>query len=369
MADLLGYIHPDDRAMTAPPGAPAKEFVNEYRVIRDPANVRVLVNRGTWIPGADGHPGYIVGTSHDVTEERATQAARRRADEQFRRVFDDGLVAMAICDTSLRIVHVNEAFRRMTRLPREQLIGAYAGDFSRSEQPQEELAAAVEALMQGTVFTEERRYVRPEGGLGWIEVVISPVDIDGEVVEYLAQVRDVTERHRQNAELRHMAAHDPLTGVLNRRAFDEALQRYVSSLRPGQRCGTLLMIDLDNFKRHNDTYGHASGDTLLIGITQAVNRSLREHDILGRLGGDEFVVLLPETEVDEAEMIATRLVTEVREYALATTTDDECPVTASIGVVGLRPGHSDGSSFVLDADRALYAAKAQGRDRWVRVGS
>jgi diguanylate cyclase (GGDEF)-like protein/PAS domain S-box-containing protein len=361
MDEFVTYVELDDRESVWQSVAGQTEFTSEYHVTVD-GELRTLVNRGAWYPGPEGHPGYLVGTSHDVTEERAARAAERRAEAQFRRAFEDTLTAMAICDVDLRFVQVNDALCELGGIPREQLIGRDSRVFAEPRDGYEpELTADA-----SHIHVEERRYEHPDGRVLWIEVAISAVEVPGEgVVEYFMQVRDITERLQHEEQLRYLAEHDPLTGVLNRRAFDTALQKHLSRTEVQPKRGALLMIDLDNFKHHNDTYGHASGDELLKGITQAVQGSLREHDLVGRLGGDEFVVLLSETTHSEAELVAGRLLAEIRAYASLAVPDDDMPVTASIGIVDFLPGGLAGWALVKDADQALYEAKESGRDRWV----
>jgi diguanylate cyclase (GGDEF)-like protein len=170
----------------------------------------------------------------------------------------------------------------------------------------------------------------------------------------LVQVQDITERRSLEDQLRHLADHDPLTGLLNRRGIDRALAQHVARGRRYGAEGALLVLDLDGFKAVNDSLGHAAGDDLIVTCAEALKNRLRETDILGRLGGDEFAVLLPAEGEAEAMIVAEAIVKVIREVS---------GVTASVGVTPF--GDEPTTTSAMDrADMAMYAAKQAGRDRY-----
>lgn len=175
-------------------------------------------------------------------------------------------------------------------------------------------------------------------------------------------VRDVSERRRLEANLRHMAATDFLTEVYNRRALFEAARREVRrSARHGHPLA-LLVVDVDRFKRINDTLGHAAGDTALCHLVALCRESLRGEDVLGRLGGEEFCILLPETDSVGALEVAERLRVRVAASRLQVE-GGTIAMTVSIGMAALQPGETTWESLLKRADQAVYRAKAAGRDR------
>jgi diguanylate cyclase (GGDEF)-like protein len=179
----------------------------------------------------------------------------------------------------------------------------------------------------------------------------------------------VTERDKVDKQLRHLADHDPLTGIFNRRRFADELQRWVSySSRYGGR-GAVLIMDVDNLKRVNDVLGHAAGDDLLVRVGGLLADRLRETDVLARLGGDEFIVLLPRADENAAREVATGLLDRVRDHATVTTPDGAIQTTLSIGVAAFGEGVEVHTERILaGADRAMYRAKAAGRNQ-VQVDS
>jgi diguanylate cyclase (GGDEF)-like protein len=166
----------------------------------------------------------------------------------------------------------------------------------------------------------------------------------------------------QNVELERLATTDSLTGLANRRRLFDCLEQEVYR---AQRYGTalsLVMFDIDHFKRINDSWGHATGDWVLRRIARETHQLLRKTDQAGRYGGEEFVVLLPETDLSEALLLAQRLSQRISDTAITPEHDAPMPVTVSVGVAALAPDET-GEELIHRADQALYRAKQNGRNR------
>jgi diguanylate cyclase (GGDEF)-like protein len=168
----------------------------------------------------------------------------------------------------------------------------------------------------------------------------------------------VAENERLRAEverLRALALTDALTGLPNRRYLEERLAHEIGrSTRYGHPLA-VLVVDVDDFKRINDTWGHAKGDEVLVWVARFLRSQLRTHDVVGRTGGDEFVAILPSTDREGAEQLATRL----REALEALRGQKDHPVKLSIGAAALGPGAGDAESLLSLADRAMYVAKGR----------
>lgn len=164
---------------------------------------------------------------------------------------------------------------------------------------------------------------------------------------------------RDEARLQELSQHDPLTGLFNRRHLLDCLGRELARVQRGHPL-TVLMLDLDGFKRINDNHGHAIGDQLLEELADALRKTTRATDVPGRWGGDEFVVLLPDTTIDEAQRVAARLTEQIR--LVGERFDRQRAVTASVGLADARAG--EGAASVLSrADDQAYASKQAGGDR------
>ncbi|MGH3444820.1 MAG: bifunctional diguanylate cyclase/phosphodiesterase [Nocardioidaceae bacterium] len=178
----------------------------------------------------------------------------------------------------------------------------------------------------------------------------------------LAHLVDVSDRYRYERQLAHLADHDPLTGLANRRRFDIELQRHLDGCRRYGARGGLLMLDLDHFKEVNDTLGHAAGDELLTTVAQLLRSRLRDTDMVARLGGDEFAVLLPHADRKAADVVAESLVERIR-VETGTYDDARRYVTVSVGGVLVDAQADAGNELLRMADAALYEAKNGGRDQ------
>lgn len=183
-----------------------------------------------------------------------------------------------------------------------------------------------------------------------------------ETLEQKVQKRTL-ELSESNRRLQELASTDSLTGLLNRRAFMDAFKNKFDLARRHQRPLSLLMIDVDHFKRINDTHGHQMGDWVLVQLSAIMTKSLRGTDVLGRIGGEEFALLLPETAHSQAVELSERLLETIRRTTLQASPQTTLTITASIGLTTVPPFSSEIDSVMKQADEALYRAKTTGRDR------
>jgi diguanylate cyclase (GGDEF)-like protein len=166
-----------------------------------------------------------------------------------------------------------------------------------------------------------------------------------------------------NGRLRDQASHDPLTGLLNARAFYEAADHLIKLALRSETVYSVLFVDLDHFKRVNDEHGHEAGDTVLRTIADVLRRNARRSDLVGRIGGEEFAVFLPDTSMTGAMGLGEYLRASI-EQAMPTIEDGaSLRVTASIGVAGRQPEHSSIADILRQSDQAMYDAKRRGRNR------
>lgn len=165
-----------------------------------------------------------------------------------------------------------------------------------------------------------------------------------------------------NQKLRELASTDVLTGLMNRRAFMEEAQRKFKLAKRYQRPLSLLMIDIDHFKRVNDTFGHQAGDQVLVEFGKIIKSCLRETDVFSRIGGEEFAIILPETNLEQTAELSERLLEKVRTAQIELETGIKISLTTSIGVAAIPPLSVDVDMVMSEADKALYRAKLDGRD-------
>ncbi len=170
-----------------------------------------------------------------------------------------------------------------------------------------------------------------------------------------------------NHRLKKMASTDSLTLLYNRRYFDQVVKRELSRRNRYNLALSMVMLDIDNFKEINDTYGHEAGDDALKKVAEVISNSARTSDIVARYGGEEFGVVLPQTEPVNALIFAERTRAAIESESFYVTNEEQIKLTVSLGVAGANPGTIaiDPKSLITAADKALYAAKNEGRNRYV----
>ncbi|WP_447650057.1 diguanylate cyclase [Pseudomonas abietaniphila] len=220
-------------------------------------------------------------------------------------------------------------------------------------------AMLVEAVEEHGHQAHDWTFVRQDGSHLRVNMQVSPVlDEQDQWIGYLAVCLDITERKRVEEELRTMSVTDALTGVYNRRYFQERLQAELLRVERHSGVFAVVMLDIDHFKCINDQLGHAVGDHVLQAICARLCHRLRRSDVFCRLGGEEFMVLCPDTDGDQAYALAAELWAALR----AEPVDGVGRVTASFGIASWRKGEG-GDALLLRADSGVYAAKLAGRDR------
>ncbi len=296
-------------------------------------------------------------------EKEALETALREREASFALLFEnvsDLIFVLTADGDDLRFAAVNRAFCDVTGLAREQVVGRRVEEVLPPTAAARALGRYREALRAGASIRYEEDMEMPSGRLT-VEATLTPVcDPAGRRTHLVGIARDVTERKRLERELRHLADHDPLTGLPNRRLFELELSRALEAA--GGRGGALLLLDLDHFKYVNDIASHREGDRYLAALAGSLRKCLREGDVLARLGGDEFAALLPGAGAAEAQAVARRILGRVRRTRV-TVAGEALHLTASIGIA-LFPQHGRRPSELLSrADVAMYQAKERGRNQ------
>lgn len=237
------------------------------------------------------------------------------------------------------------------------------------------------AVLQTAAFTtwEQRPYLfhfknyRPVTGSAKFMhqncTMLPLTNAQGEVNHVCVIIYDVTEVaiHREqlqqaNEQLQHINRTDGLTGLLNRKAWEQSLRQEFKRYQRYHRASSLIMLDIDHFKDINDTYGHPAGDEVIRRTAAALVSSLRDSDVAGRYGGEEFAVILVDTDATGAEIVAERLRTSVEASSVAYE-EHVINYTISLGIAELTPKITDPTMWIDTADRGLYNAKRAGRNR------
>jgi diguanylate cyclase (GGDEF)-like protein/PAS domain S-box-containing protein len=302
--------------------------------------------------------GLAIDKARLTDQLRAEKARLEASETTFRMVFEgagNGMATIAFDGPDLgRILRVNDAFCRITGYTADQLLGARMADLLRDEESDQTRRELEEVAASNGTYRFERVFSHPSGSEIWLGGSAAIVEQGaGQPRILLIQIDDVTARKDAERELRHHAAHDPLTGLPNRRYLQHSFTSVLERTRGSGRPGALLFCDLNHFKLVNDGYGHEAGDRALREIADRLTSAVRHGDTVARLGGDEFAVLAEDIAGDDLATLIARL-----EYAVSRPLPNiAVEVTASIGTVPITPASTDLDTLLHEADQAMYAAK------------
>ncbi|MCC6070885.1 diguanylate cyclase [Massilia sp. GCM10020059] len=302
------------------------------------------------------------------------------------RIFANKLMEMLavpafVLDTERRVMIWNRACERLTGVPAEEVLGTSDHWRSFYQEQRPTLADLViqnrpgEVLhLYGSVQGEPRTGSQicaeswcdmPRAGRRYLAADASPVfDDNNTLIAVVETLRDMTDEKQAQIALEQLATRDGLTGLANRRCFDDTLHAEWSRAMRQKQPLSLLMVDVDNFKAYNDANGHLGGDECLKRIATAVASEMRANDLVARYGGEEFAVILPNQALKGAAIVAERIRARVEQLRLPNRFSRDGRITVSIGAAtALASNEADASELVAIADAALYRAKHMGRNR------
>ncbi|MDD3608955.1 MAG: diguanylate cyclase [Halothiobacillaceae bacterium] len=319
--------------------------------------------RRAWslVKGALGD-GSIVGTMHDITEQRHLHKAMAESEARTWHLLETVPMPMLVSNPDNgKVVFINDAGASLFALSRTTALGGRMLDLWVDLSERDRL---IERLRRGeTVRGMELPFRDAQGEMLWLSVSAVMTTLDGEEAALFA-FKDISVLKEREAQLIEQASTDSLTGLSNRRFFREQAEAELGRARRQQRVCALIMFDIDHFKRINDTRGHACGDEAIRRIADLARAGLRESDRLARWGGEEFILLLPETARDEALRIAERLRVTVAASRTRCESPEPLAFTASFGLAMFDPQVAETLDGLIErADQALYRAKRNGRDR------
>jgi diguanylate cyclase (GGDEF)-like protein/PAS domain S-box-containing protein len=313
----------------------------------------------------DGHRDEALIVARDVTDARQREQQLAMAKERLSSLFEEAPFGVIVCGVDGRVSDVNPAACQLAGRIRDDLVHDFFFPFGADAADVQRLAGEILASPSGRVGAETR--IQHKDG-HWVDVAYEGIvmhDRDGLPKELLFNAIDVSERRRFEAQLAHLAEHDPLTGLANRRRFDQELERHLDLCERYGARGALMMMDLDYFKEVNDTLGHGAGDQLIVSVAELLRMRMRRSDLVARLGGDEFAILLPEADRASAENVARDIVALVADQASFMDGSRPRRLTASIGVVLIERAGITASQLVSTADMTMYDAKESGRNTFV----
>lgn len=312
---------------------------------------------------AGGEVEFYSFISRDITERKLTEEALREREELFRSAFENASVGMALVGLDGRWLRVNKAICTMLGYTQAELMATdveavtYPEDFEADR-------LGVQQMLSGRISVRqmEKRYVHKDGHLVWGLMSVSLVrHLHGYPAYLITQVQDITDRKRADAELVRLANYDALTGLFNRRRFQEEIRAALPAPGTKEAEGALIFLDLDQFKYVNDSLGHQAGDVLLKNVAAILKHRVPQPNAISRLGGDEFGILLPGLGRDAAKQVADE-VRDALNHHVQIIGHQPIRVAGSAGIA-LYPLHAQTVEELLTcADVAMYQAKELGRN-------
>jgi diguanylate cyclase (GGDEF)-like protein/PAS domain S-box-containing protein len=365
----MELTHPDDRErrrrwLDELHATPGQEVEVALRLVLPDGSERPIIARGLLEVGQAGEPLRYVGTNQDCSIEARSDQTERLLSQ----IVTSTSEAIYTVDAEYRVLSWNPAAERLYGYSAEQMLGQPLQRLypdSDAARRNHESAERRRRLLTGESESEHYEAVhrRSDGSLIQVAATTSALrDHNGGIIGLVVTLRDMSERRRTEAQLAYLASHDPLTSLFNRSRFEEELNGVAARARQHGYQAAVMMLDLDNFKYINETYGHRAGDDLVVSIADALKSRLRPIDVIARFGGDAFGFLIIDSDAEQATELAEQLLGAVREHEMPIN-GRPISVTASMGVVLFDGIQASAEDVLADVDRAMYQSKEKGRNR------
>lgn len=372
---LLDAIHPDHRdshraTMISHFKNHRKRALLEYQIRNQYGDYNWVSENGVAMRDTNNRVIRYVATLTDISTRKLAEDGLLESNARSLAIMENTSSPISLKDMEGRFVLVNDIFCIKQGFKRHDVIGKTAFDLYSKKNAEAEAQRDQEVLKSLKPIPFEMTTTDPDGTIHTFISDRFPIfSAENEIIGVGSVNTDITERKQMEAalraseqEMRMLAATDPLTGARNRRSFFEIGNRELARSNRYNRPLTVLMVDIDHFKKLNDTYGHAAGDLVLKNFARECIRTLREQDTLGRLGGEEFAIILPEINQETAIGIAERLRENLMNLK-SEIDDDVLTFTVSIGVGQCKPEDTTIDAALDLADSAMYRAKQTGRNR------
>jgi len=348
------------------------ESVRDFEILRKDGSIGVVELSAHLIRDNSGTPAGFYGIARDVTKRKRAEEALRRSEKKYRLIAENTNNVVETLNLDLAYTYVSPSVRLLRNISAEEAIQQKLSDALTPESLQ-----IVRRVLEEELLMEKTRkqdpitsrnlelvMIRRDGSHVWVEATVNFIrDDTGKPVEVLSVSKDITERKKTEERLAYLAYHDPLTGLLNRKAFMERMEDSLNYAKRYREERALLFLDLDRFKQVNDRFGHAVGDQLLQEVASRLNKYLRKTDQIFRFGGDEFTIILNNPKQIQPQRVAEHLVENLSAcYRIRDLEVDF--ISPSIGISCFPEHGHDVEVLIKYADIAMYKAKEKRRS-WV----
>ena len=308
---------------------------------------------------SDGMIKGVIGVSRDISERVKTEKALRESEKRVRQIIENASDIIFSMDMDGRILEMSENWSRYMGYDISDIVGKDFYSFIYPDDRENVEKSLIEIAVKNEGISVDFRARSGNGLLKWYTCNSKLLrDEDNNPICIIGIARDITEKKKYFDKLQSEAELDPLTNVFNRRMLDYLLETEITKAENYKSVFTFIMIDLDFFKNVNDTYGHDKGDEVLKSCAEIFKNNTRQSDIIARYGGEEFVIIAPDTNPENGKMLAEKIraVVEIYDFGLKDN------LTASFGVSSYMDNDTP-ELLMKRADKALYSAKQEGRNR------
>lgn len=307
-----------------------------------------------------GECSHILAIVKDITEKYQLEQKLRENEEKYRLITENSLDVIKLINPEGIIEYVSPSSEVIVGFLPENYLGKHFKDFLCLEERDAIVQRFTSIIEQQKAISVEVKHLHKDGHYLWMEIVATPVIKNGVVTQVVTSARDISERIEYREKLARMAFHDYLSGLPNRRLFEDRLDMALRQAERKNKKVGLLLIDGQNFKSINDTYGHDIGDEVIKKIAERLESSVRQVDTVARIGGDEFAVILPELEKEQDAIIVAERIIEAFQTPCHLG-GQSILFNVDMGLA-MYPDHTrDQKELVRFADEAMYTIKTDNK--------
>ena len=334
---------------------------DEYRIRTKSGEIKWIWEQSIPIPAAEGPSPYSEGFIQDISKTKKAEAALKASEEQFKAIFEEAPMGIGIFNNHTgKALQLNPKFGEILKRDVDELIGTDWSIYSHPQDIQENKEQLKRMIAGETAgFSLDKRMIRGDGSTIWVNMVITPYHLDTGESCHLCMMSDITFSKIKEQEIEYLSYHDSLTGLYNRRLFEEEMRRISISRKLPV---SIIMGDVNGLKLINDSFGHKAGDRLLQEAALLLRENCREEDFVARIGGDEFVIILEGADQQLTEQICNRILKSFRAYS---SRKDKRTFYLSISLGSATKTSHDQSMDLLmkEADEKQYQKKHQMKKR------
>lgn len=368
---FLNTIHPEDIDLVTNGVNDALNDDIDYdvyhRIVLADGSEKIVHEKGDITRDKDGNPLHMLGTVQDVTELKKIQKVLEKTNQDFMRyikIIDEHVITSST-DLNGKITYVSKAFSEVSGYTKNELLGKKDNILRHPDIAKDIESEVWTTVLIGKTWQGEIKNLKKDGSSYWVYAYISPMYDDSDnIIGYTAIRHDITDKKR----IEELSITDELTKLYNRRYFNQIFEKEFNRAKRDKKIIAFLILDVDNFKKYNDTYGHQSGDEVLMIVGKVLRDSFqRSSDFTFRLGGEEFGVLMSVNSEEDVETLAENLRFSLENQKIEHSKNPPANViTASIGlkIVNFEKDNNLNIETIYKlADEALYLAKESGRNQ------